>query len=133
VKCRPSPSPRSDANTFVKVGDGEIDRLHAEADRLLALACGAPAEEFRECFSELVRHTEMHFQCEESLMAEIAFPHHAEHIAEHRQLLQELSLFGRREQMARAYVCERMGERLALHVSRMDSLLANCLRGARGG
>jgi hypothetical protein len=44
-------------------------------------------------------------------------------------MLAEMQQFARRPQpLARAYIIERLPERFALHISRMDSLLAAYLR-----
>lgn len=66
---------------------------------------------------------------EEELIASSGFPHGAEHRSEHKQMLAEMRRFSQRHPvMARAYVQDRLPERLNLHITRMDSLLAAFLR-----
>jgi len=111
----------------------EIDKIHQElADLVLRLA-QASDREFAVLYATLIRHTESHFSHEEQLIRDSAFPHHAEHLAEHRQMLQEMKQFQQSSMrgllpLARAYVEQRLPERFNLHITRMDSLLAAYLR-----
>lgn len=114
----------------VAVGNDEIDAVHSELSRLvqhLAIASGA---NFSSLFNELLRHTDAHFAAEERMMDKCGFPHGAEHLSEHRQMMQEMRRFANgRPAIARAYISERLPERFNLHITRMDSLLAAYLRG----
>jgi len=113
----------------VIVGHDEIDRVHREFSDLTAQLTTAHDKEFDALYTLLITHTESHFLYEENLIRESAFPHHAEHFAEHRQMLQEMKQFHQRIArgrlaLARAYVEQRLPERFNLHITRMDSLLA---------
>ena len=113
----------------VAVYHAEIDAFHDELAGLVVQLAGSPDNKFPSCYSALIAHTEAHFSHEERLMRESGFPHAAEHLSEHRQMLQELKRFqNRRLVMARAYISQRLPERLTLHIIRMDSLLAAYLR-----
>lgn len=117
----------------VSVYHAEIDKIHQELAELVDQLATAPDKEFAELYSNLVTHTEAHFGHEELLIKESAFPHHAEHLTEHRQMLQEMKQFQQRISrgrlpLARAYVEQRLPERFNLHITRMDSLLAAYLR-----
>jgi len=117
----------------VSVYHAEIDKLHQELAELVEQLATTPDKEFDELYAELISHTESHFSHEEHLIKESAFPHHAEHLAEHRQMLQEMKQFQQRIArgllpLARAYVEQRLPERFNLHITRMDSLLAAYLR-----
>lgn len=108
----------------VRVHHPEIDAIHAELAELAAVLANADAGAYAGLFAQLISHTEAHFAHEERLMRESGFPHVAEHLAEHRQMLQEMRLFQtRRPSISRAYVAQRLPERFNLHITRMDSLL----------
>lgn len=113
----------------------DIDKIHQELAELVLSLEKAPDREFVDLYATLIRHTESHFFHEEQLIRESAFPHHAEHLAEHRQMLHEMKQFQQRIErgllpLARAYVEQRLLERFNLHITRMDSLLAAYLRRA---
>lgn len=113
----------------ISVGHTDIDTIHEELARLAKEVAAAPDPEFPKLFSLLLEHTVSHFAHEEQLMRESGFIHAAEHIGEHQQMLGEMHQFGKRTlPFARAYVTHRLPERFALHISRMDSLLAAYLR-----
>lgn len=113
----------------VSVGNADIDSVHKELAAIAQRLGDAPDDEFATVFHQLIRHTEEHFCMEEELMSSSGFPHGAEHLAEHRQMLAEMHRFSQRHPaMARAYVRARLPERLNLHITRMDSLLAAYLR-----
>jgi hemerythrin-like metal-binding protein len=122
--------PDATAAIAIPLGNAEIDAVHSELARLvqhLAIATGA---DFSSLFNELLRHTDAHFAAEERVMDECGFPHSAEHLSEHRQMMQEMRRFAKgRPAIARAYIRERLPERFNLHITRMDSLLAAYLRG----
>jgi hemerythrin len=113
----------------VAVHHPEIDAIHAELAELAATLSDADDTAFASFYPSLISHTEAHFAHEERLMRESAFPHAAEHLVEHRQMLQEMKQFQlRRISISRAYIEQRLPERLNLHIIRMDSLLAAWLR-----
>jgi len=118
---------------YVVVYHPEIDAIHRELATLVERLAVAKDGDFATLYASLISHTESHFSHEEHLIRESAFPHHAEHIAEHRQMLHEMKQFQRRIDtgrlpLARAYIRQRLPERLNLHITRMDSLLAAYLR-----
>ena len=113
----------------VAVLHDEIDVIHEELDSLVSALGRSSDNEFSSHYLSLIAHTEAHFSHEERLMQESGFPHAAEHLAEHRQMLQELKQFQKRRLvLARAYISQRLPERFKLHIIRMDSLLAAYLR-----
>lgn len=117
------------ASICVAVLHDDIDAIHEELDSLVNALRRSSDDEFPSYYSSLIAHTEAHFSHEERLMQESGFPHAAEHLAEHRQMLQELKQFqSRRLVLARAYISQRLPERFRLHITRMDSLLAAYLR-----
>lgn len=84
---------------------------------------------FTELFDQLIEHTEEHFQQEEQLMQETAFPANAEHRDEHQRILGELRQFKKRVDkglvsFGRNYVTQRLPEWFRLHAASMDSALA---------
>jgi hemerythrin-like metal-binding protein len=115
----------------INLGCPEIDAIHDELAELVDKVARASNESFSAQLHHLIEHTRAHFRHEEHLMDETGFIHSAEHLAEHKQMLAEMEQFSRRPRLlARAYVKERLPERFALHISRMDSLLAASLRTA---
>lgn len=113
----------------IAVGHQDIDAIHKQLEELALQLAEAEDVEFSSLFEALIEHTEQHFKHEEALMEESGFIHSSEHITEHRQMLGEMRQFsGRRLPIARSYVRQRLSERFALHISRMDSLLAAFLR-----
>lgn len=110
---------------YAEVHHSEIDTTHAEMAELVAALNSATDADYPALFATLIEHTERHFEGEEEMMRESGFIHAAEHITEHRQMLQEMRQFQqRRLPISRAYVRERIPERFNLHIVRMDSLLA---------
>lgn len=108
----------------IAVHHPQIDTIHAELASLVVALAESPETEFTSLYSELISHTEAHFAHEEKLMCENGFPHAAEHLSEHRQMLQEMKQFMRRNAaLSRAYIVNRLPERFKLHIIRMDSLL----------
>lgn len=119
----------------VSVSYEEIDAIHQELAGLVRQICGAGDAEFGPLYASILSHTEAHFAHEERLIEQSGFPHAAEHVTEHRQILQEMRQFQRRIvpgrlPLVRAYVKQRLPERLNLHITRMDSLLASFLNNA---
>lgn len=130
-------SDQTAATLSIKVHHREIDAIHEQLAELVKKLATAPDGNFTSLFTTLIEHTESHFSREEQMMQECGFPHSAEHLAEHRQILQEMRLFQRRitpvrMALVRAYVKQRLPERLDLHISRMDSLLAAYLQKGEG-
>jgi hemerythrin-like metal-binding protein len=84
-------------------------------------------------FAELVTHTRLHFDYEQQLMRNFAFPAINEHTGEHQRVLGELTRFARpvetgRTHFARAYVREALPAWFHLHATTMDSALAAHLK-----
>lgn len=115
------------------LGVAAMDTTHREfVDQVNQLE-SASGETFIEGFSALVAHTKVHFDYEQALMQESAFPAFDEHTGEHRRILGEMERFGRqvargRVQMARAYVRETLPSWFQLHAVTMDSALAAHLK-----
>lgn len=113
----------------ISVGNEEIDSIHQKLAKLVEQLANAPDIEFPNLFQQLIKHTEAHFSYEEELMRESGFIHVSEHVGEHRQMLGEMKQFAKRRlPIARSYVRQRLSERFALHITRMDSLLAAYIR-----
>lgn len=109
----------------ISVGHAEIDTIHRELAELTERLAVAPDAEFVPQYEQLIEHTRQHFEHEEKMMSECGFVHAKEHVGEHLQMLNEMKQFGKRPRpMTRAYVRDRLPERFALHINRMDSLLA---------
>jgi hemerythrin len=110
----------------------EIDKLHAEMLELVSTLSQANADAYQGLYTQLIKHTEQHFSYEERLMQEGAYPHTAEHLLEHRQMLSEMKRFQQRNRaLARAYIAQRLPERLNLHINRLDSQLAAWLHSSQ--
>jgi len=102
----------------------EIDLLHGQMMELVKALARSDLDTYFALYRELIAHTEEHFAYEEALMLGRDYPHAAEHLAEHRQILGELKRFQHRKtSLSRAYIAQRLPERLALHINRLDSQL----------
>lgn len=113
----------------VNVGYQPIDHDHAEFISLLDELDNAVDAEFPALFRSLHQHTEQHFQRENQLMQELAFPAESEHVGEHQRVLGEFKQFQSRVDkgliaFGRAFVKERLPAWFQLHVATMDSALA---------
>ena len=105
-----------------------LDQVHTHLAEYASKLDSTSDAEFPARFLSLLGQLEEHFVAEEQLMEQCNFRHTAEHKEDHRALLQEVrQLLLRRQPFARAYVRERLPERLNLHISRMDSMLAAAL------
>ncbi len=108
----------------------ELDRYHEESDALLERF---DFSHFEASFQKLLEHTQEHFANEERLMQENRFYGLAEHQAEHRSILAEMSRFyamALNGQMlfAKSYIKNGVKERLDLHIRNIDSQLAMFLK-----
>ncbi len=118
------------ANTvFVAtVNHSQLDETHRCLAEFAQQLNSADAEQFPPRFLSFLGQLEKHFAYEEDLMEQCKFRHAVEHKEDHRQLLQEIrQLRQRRQPFARAYIRDRLPERLNLHITRMDSMLAAAL------
>jgi hemerythrin-like metal-binding protein len=110
-----------------------MDQTHREFIELLSNAAQANKKQFVHEFHRLLEHTRDHFERENVMMQETAFPATGEHKDEHRRVLHELnamlaSIARGHGALARAYVCEHMPEWFELHAATMDSALAAHLK-----
>jgi len=114
--------------TAISVGYPPIDQEHAEFIHVLEKLGSISNADFPALFQELYQHTEAHFERENQLMQQSAFPATSEHIGEHLRVLGEFKQFKTRVDkgmiaFARAFVNERLPAWFELHVSTMDSAL----------
>ncbi|MEL0583997.1 MAG: hemerythrin domain-containing protein [Candidatus Thiodiazotropha sp. (ex. Lucinoma kazani)] len=89
--------------------------------------------EFTDLFSELVTHTQAHFDQENRWMEASDFPAITEHRDEHQRVLGELNRFAQKVAsgsviMGRAYVTQQLPQWFDLHARTMDSALAAHLK-----
>lgn len=111
------------------VGYDDIDDIHHEFVRLVNALGVADDREFKRLFFNLVGHTKVHFEFENSMMAHTGFPGRLEHQNEHQRLLSELQSYRDEVEQgtissARNYVCSYLPGWFQLHVLNMDSTLA---------
>jgi len=116
-------------NGFLLVGHAPIDHDHDEFITLLNQLDAADNGDFPALFQQLLAHTEQHFDRENQLMEQSAFPAEAEHKGEHQRVLGELKQFKKRVDkglitFGRSLARERLPQWLELHVRTMDSALA---------
>jgi len=120
-----------DTLPIARINHPQLDATHRHLAEFALQLNSATEEEFPARFLSLLGQLEEHFAHEEYLMELNGFRHAAEHKEDHRQLLREVrQLIQRRQPFARAYVKERLPERLNLHITRMDSMLAFALNQA---
>lgn len=111
----------------------EMDATHREFVQLVHTAAGSDAESFGDRFQALLDHTQAHFENEGRLMRESGFPALAEHEAEHRRVLADLtrmlaSIRRGRPGLPRAFVGTGLAEWFNLHLGSMDAALAGHLQ-----
>ncbi len=111
------------------VGYDPIDQDHAEFINLLNQLDAANNTDFVALFRQLSEHTEQHFDRENRLMQEFAFPAETEHKGEHQRVLAEFKQFKIRVDkgmisFGRSFVREQLPQWFELHVATMDSALA---------
>jgi hemerythrin-like metal-binding protein len=116
-----------------RLGHAAMDATHREFAALLnRLGDTADPDAFRAGFADLVAHTQAHFDAEDALMVESAFPATGEHRSEHRRILGQLAQIDERVQkgrlrMGREYIKE-LPAWFDLHAATMDSALAAHLK-----
>jgi hemerythrin len=120
----------------VQVGHELIDQDHAQFLDLLGRLDAASDADFPALFAQLFDHTERHFERENQLMGQSAFPAETEHKGEHQRVMGEFKQFKSRVErglipFGRGFVRESLPGWFKLHVSTMDSALAAHLK-ARG-
>jgi hemerythrin-like metal-binding protein len=109
-----------------------IDKDHDEFIDLLNALDNATNADFPVLFQQLYEHTEQHFERENQLMTQSAYPGIADHKAEHQRVLGEFKQFKSRVDkglvvFGRSFVRDRLPQWLALHVTTMDTALATHL------
>lgn len=109
-----------------------IDAEHRAVIAALKDTCTAPTENFAEAFQALSTTIRAHFRNEEALMAQSGHKDN-EHLGEHRRILGEMALLSTRvekgrTQIARAFVADRLGAWLDIHIQTLDSAFAAHLR-----
>ncbi|MGR9073821.1 MAG: bacteriohemerythrin [Gammaproteobacteria bacterium] len=119
----------TETNRPLSVGFEPIDRDHEEFTALLIRLNHAGNRDFPALFRLLYDHTERHFDRENRLMAEYAFPALAEHQGQHARVLAEFGQFLQRVErgmisFGRAFTGERLPQWFPLHASTMDAALA---------
>lgn len=119
----------ADTKQFKSVSYEPIDLDHLEFIGLLDKLDKCSNADFPALFQNLYQHTERHFERENKLMEQFAFPATGEHNGEHRRVLSEFKQFQTRVDkglitFGRAFVTERLPSWFQLHVATMDSALA---------
>ncbi len=115
-------------NSLVNLNYPQLDDAHQQLADYAQQLNLASDEAFPTRFLTLLGMIEEHFADEERMMEQCDFRHAVEHKDDHLKLLQEVrQLLQRRQPFARAYIRERLPERLNLHISRMDSMLSAAL------
>lgn len=115
------------------MGLPDMDKEHQKFCEDLARLLQADKNNFAELLNKMHIHTQEHFAQEEQWMKECNFSSYAEHKSEHDKILGELNLFLQKAQkgntmMAKAYVRDRLPEWFDLHLSTMDSALAQKIK-----
>lgn len=115
-------------NSLPIVGYDLIDRDHDEFIALLNQLDSASNADFPALFQQLQEHTERHFDRENKLMLQYAYPGKIEHKSEHLRVLGEFKQFKTRVDkgmivFGRSFVRERLPQWFGLHVTTMDSAL----------
>ena len=111
------------------LGLPEMDDTHREFVALLVRAQNAPNAELLPILDALLDHTRSHFDHESEMMAACALGSRAEHEAEHRRVLAELSQMRSRAEkgrfpFVRAYLADGVPDWFRTHLATMDADLA---------
>jgi hemerythrin len=125
-------------NIAMVLGHDAIDNDHAEFIALLLRSSAAANADFPALFQQLYERSEQHFERENQLMQQYAYPAETEHKGEHQRILSEFRQFRTRVDkglitFGRSFVRERMPQWFELHVATMDSALAAHIKTASGG
>ena len=120
-------------NTVLIVGYDLIDCDHDEFIDLLNQLDSASNGDFPALFQQLHEHTEQHFDRENQLMMQFAYPGEIEHKGDHQRVLGEFRQFKTRVNkgmitFGRSFVRERLPQWFGLHVTTMDTALAAHIR-----
>ena len=120
-------------DAYIALGNKTIDDTHREFITLLLELNNAPKESFTNSFATFLGHIEQHFSQEETLMQDSNDPNLAEHMSEHRRVLNKLKLFEKRiaagkSNFAKAYLKDKLPEWFKLHTTTMDSALVSHLK-----
>lgn len=83
-------------NASLSVGVAEIDAQHQKLIAIInelgeAMKAGQGKARLEDLFTHLIRYTEEHFSFEEKRFAEFGYAESASHIAEHRDLVQQVA------------------------------------------
>jgi hemerythrin-like metal-binding protein len=121
---------------LVVLGHALIDGDHGAFLEAVSELIDSDNVGFPTLFRGLLAHTAQHFEREDALMVEHAFPALREHRAEHARVLGEFHQFMARIdrgflQFGRLFVVERLVPWFELHVPTMDSALVAHLEKAR--
>ncbi|EIJ43864.1 hemerythrin-like metal-binding domain-containing protein [Beggiatoa alba B18LD] len=121
--------PLMDWSDAYQLGLPLMDDTHQEFVALVNKTHDANNADFKVLFTELLTHTQAHFDKENQLMVATKFPALGEHQAEHQRVINELKQFKQRVDkgmisFGRAYIKDRLPEWFALHTKTMDSALA---------
>ncbi len=117
----------------IKLDYEPIDNDHDEFIMLLNQLDSAGNADFPILFQQLYEHTEQHFDRENQLMKQVAFPAETEHKGEHQRVLGEFKQFKTRVDkgliaFGRSFVRDRLPQWFQLHVQTMDSALVAYLK-----
>ncbi|SMF28431.1 hemerythrin-like metal-binding domain protein [Alteromonadaceae bacterium Bs31] len=120
-------------NSEYMLGINQMDTTHEEFIHLVNELELADPQVFQKRFSELLSHTQNHFDNESVWMEKSTFPAMDEHMSEHRRVMSDLKHFEKRVQrgsiiMARAYLIGQLPGWFKLHATTMDSALARHLK-----
>jgi hemerythrin-like metal-binding protein len=107
-----------------------LDLDHQEFLALLDSLAAATDSDFPELYKQLYAMTEQHFERENQLMQDYAFPALTEHKAEHQRVLGEFKQFQSRINkglvvFGRLFVTDRLPLWFKLHVATMDYAFVN--------
>lgn len=111
---------------YTPLGYDPIDQDHTEFLQLLSRLKQCEDNEFPLLFEHMLDHCERHFDRENQLMQQFAFPAESEHSSEHRRVLNELRGFKSRVDQGRLDFCRtflqtEFPQWFQLHASTMDS------------
>lgn len=108
----------------IALGNAQLDEDHKQFMLLLNTLDASENRDFPRLFQNLYEHTKAHFEYENALMDQYAFPA----ISEHQRVLAEFKQFKKRIDkgliaFGRSFAKERLPQWFELHVSTMDSAL----------
>ncbi|MDH5570877.1 MAG: hemerythrin domain-containing protein [Gammaproteobacteria bacterium] len=117
----------------LSVNNSRMDNTHKEFIELLNQCANASTDDFPALFTELVQHTQEHFELENKIMDASEFPPTPIHQGEHARILTEIETLDTQVKLgeitaAQKYIRNYIPDWFCNHAATMDRALARHLK-----